>query len=417
MALNYKNIFKSNKTKLKSLWGFLNDDKALFSEFGTDIYMSDFVNNAIDRIATEVSKIEVVSIVERNSIVKRQNDDISRLFKFQPNPLQTTKDFLSCCEWLRRKNNNCFIYPQYIKVKGADGIEYKKYIALYPLNPTKVEFGIDDLGAIWEVKLSFKNGEEYVLPYNEIIHLRWRRGKNNIIGGGDDNAQIDNRDTLKSLNVLHQIMEGIPKSIEASLKIKGLYKAKSLIGTAKLKQEREDFEEHIKVSSSGIVATDLTGDFIPININPTKIDPEVFKFLKSIIREKYGISDAILDGDYNGEQHSAFYQSCIEDFIIEFEQAASAVLFSQREQDVGHRVKAYYSRIAYMNNSDKIQLATISTNTALMSKDELREMFGLVPVGGKEGSKFIQSLNFVEEGIAAQYQLKKEKGGNLKDET
>ena len=68
------------------------------------------------------------------------------------------------------------------------------------------------------------------------------------------------------------------------------------------------------------------------------------KFLKSVIQERYGVSAAILSGDYDGEQHAAFYQTTIEEFIIQFEQAVAACLFTTREQDVGHRVKCYYDK-------------------------------------------------------------------------
>ena len=73
----------------------LNDSQPVFESFGNDIYMSDIVNNCIDRIATEISKLTVKSVVDTGEIVKVQNDDLTRLFRFQPNPLQTTKDFLA----------------------------------------------------------------------------------------------------------------------------------------------------------------------------------------------------------------------------------------------------------------------------------------------------------------------------------
>ena len=99
------------------------DGQPIFTSFGKDIYLSDFVNNAIDRIASEISKIDIKSIVEKGDYLQIQNDEITRLFKFKPNPLQTTSDFLSNVEWLRRKNRNAFIYPQYEIIRLKDGRE------------------------------------------------------------------------------------------------------------------------------------------------------------------------------------------------------------------------------------------------------------------------------------------------------
>jgi hypothetical protein len=133
--VNYLKNIINQKQEEKTYYKILNDRQTIFNDFGNDVYLSDFVNNCIDRIATEISKIDIISVVERNNTVQQQNDDITRLFRFKPNPLQTTKDFLSCCEWLRRKDNNCFIYPQYTTVYTQDGTTYKKYIAFYPLKP------------------------------------------------------------------------------------------------------------------------------------------------------------------------------------------------------------------------------------------------------------------------------------------
>lgn len=399
------NIFTSKKTKLyRDLIKILGNQTAIFNDFGNDVYASDFVNNCIDRIATEISKINIMSVVDKKGRIQIENDDITRLFKYRPNPLQTTKDFLACCEWLRRKEHNCFIYPQYKYVEGSNGVLYKKYIAFYPLNPTKVEFGVDSNNE-WLIKFEFRGGENYILPYNEIIHLRWRRGKNTVVGGGDDNARSDTGDLLKSLNILDKVMQGLPKSIEASLKINGVFSAKTLMDAEKLGKARAEFEEHIHLSESGIVATDLSGEFQPTKMNPAKIDPVVLKFLKSIIRERFGISDEILSGKYDGDDHSAFYQNCIEEFIIEFEQASSSVLFSDREQIVGHRIKCYYNLVSYLSTKDKIELANIAKDTGNMTLNEVNDMLGMPPFEG--GDRRLQSLNYCSSEVVDKYQLEK----------
>ena len=407
-----KSILKNAKKKreLKIAMKYLNNNVAIFNSFGEDVYMSDFVNNCIDRIATEISKIDIKSIIEDDGRILVQNDDITRLLKYKPNPLQTTKDFLSCCEWLRRKDGNCFIYPQYKYVNGI-----KKYTALYPLNPSKIEIGISK-GNVWEIKFYFKDGSDFILPYSELIHLRWRRGKNTIIGGGDDNARNNTDDLLKSVETLDKVLQGLPKSIEASLKINGVYSAKAVIDSDKLKKEKERFEEHIFESKAGIVATDLAGEFVPIRMTPTQIDPTVLKFLKSIIRERYGISEAILSGDYDGENHSAFYQTCIEDFIIEFEQAASSCLFNDTQLYKGHRIKCYYSKVAYLNIDDKRKLAELAKDIGNITLNQINEMIGFLPFDG--GDRRVQSLNYVNVELIDEYQLKKagDKGGKQSEE-
>lgn len=402
-AFNYlKNVFPAGKRNIFASW--LTNSQPIFTSFGKDIYLSDFVNNAIDRVASEVAKIDIKSISQKGDIIRVQNDDITRLFRSKPNPLQTTSDFLSNVEWLRRKQRNAFIYPQYEIIKLNDGREFKRYLAFYPLKPMNIYIG-ESGGKVWEIKLCFEDGSDYVLPYADLIHLRWRRGANTTIGGGDDNGHPNDYDIIRTIDSLDKTIQGLPKSIEASLQIKGVYAAKTLADQKRLNDIREDFEKHITVSKSGMIATDLAGEFTPVRISPPEISDTALKFLKSVIQERYGVSAAILSGDYDGEQHGAFYQTAIEEFIVQFEQAMTAGLFTPREQDVGHKIKCYYSKVNYMSSKDKIELANIAKETGIMSLNQIAETFGLEPFEG--GDRRLQSLNYVNMELIDKYQLNK----------
>lgn len=406
----FKGIFPRGSDKKTIYYTWAHGGAPLFTSFGKDIYLSDFVNNAIERIAAEVAKIDIKSITQRENVLEIENDDLTRLFRFKPNPLQTTSDFLANAEWIRRKKNNVFIYPQYETILTADGREFKRYIALYPLNP--IDFYVGEVeGQAWEVRFNFEGGKSYTLPYKDLIHLKWRRGSNTIIGGGDDYGKPNEYSVIRTIDALDKTIQGLPKSIEASLQVKGVYAAKTLADQTKLNKTREDFEKHITVSKSGMIATDLAGEFTPVNIRAADIPDAALKFLKAVIEERYGVSAAILSGDYTGEQHSAFYQTAIEEFIVQFEQAMTAALFTPREQDVGHRIKCYYSKVNYMSTTDKMNLADLATKTGTLTLNQVNEMFGVSPYAG--GDVRLRSLNYIDASIANQYQL----GGiNDKDE-
>lgn len=408
--------FRGNSDK-RILTEVLSDSRAVFSSFGNDIYFSDFVNNCIDRIATEVSKIVVVSVMEKENSISRLNDDITRLFKYQPNPLQTTKDFLAACEWLRRKYMNSFIYPAYEIMKSASGQEYRRYTAFYPLNPVSAELGHFEDGR-WAIHFTWRDGSTNVLPYDSVIHMKWRRGVSMLMGGGNDFGAVDDASTLRSLKTLDELLQGLPKMIASSLNLNGVLSVKTVVEKAALEQAAKDFESRILKSDSGIVAVGLEGDYTPVNRNFPQVPETVLKFLKDIIRERYGVSEAILSGDYDGKQHAAFYQTCIEDFLIEFEQAFTERLFTQREKDVGHRIKCYYSRVAYMDAAEKRELAQLARDTGLMTINEMREIYGMSPLPNGEGDRRIQSLNYINALDADSYQanMKKKSAGD-EDET
>lgn len=404
MQFNFlKNLFakfRGNGEK-QMLTEILSDSRAVFSSFGNDIYFSDFVNNAIDRIAAEISKIEVVSVLEDENSISRMDDEITGLFKYQPNPLQSTKDFLSACEWLRRKNANAFIYPEY-EVKEYNGRKKKYYKAFYPLNPISAELGHYKDGR-WAIKFVWRDGSTNELPYDSIIHLKWRRGTSLLMGGGNDYGAVDDRNILSSLKTLDEVLQGLPKMIASSLNLNGVLTVKTIVEKAALENAAKDFEKRIYKSDSGIVAVGLEGDYKPINKAFPTVPDTVLKFLKDIIRERYGVSDAILSGDFDGKAHAAFFQTCIENFMIELEQAMTERIFSPREKDVGHRIKCYYSRVAYMDAAEKRELAQLARDTGLMTINEMRELYGMSPIEG--GNRRLQSLNYVNTELVDKYQL------------
>ena len=375
-----------------------------------NVYSSDAINNAIDRIATETSKVKIRSIVEKEGQITVQNDDISRLFRFHPNPLQTTSDFLSCLVWMRMRYNNVFVYPQFEWVTDTLGQKHKKFEAFWILKPLEFELGTDESGKVWQIQFTLSDGEEYIFPYEDIIHLKWRRGTNLFKGGGNDYGWPDTDDVTKSVSALSSTIEGLPKAIASSLQVKGVYNVKSLLDRTRMDEQRKNFEAHILDSNMGMIVTDLGGEFTPVNMTQPTIGEGLVKFMKSGITQRYGVSDAIADGDFTSEQHDAFYQQCIEPFMLDFEQEFSAKCFTKREQDIGHRVRGYIDHLRYMSVKEKQEMAKIAFNTAMMDINGVLDMFGLDPIEG--GDRRLQSLNYVNSNIVDQYQQDRVSGSS-----
>ena len=367
-----------------------------------DIYSSDAVNNPIDRIAREASKIKVRSIVEKDGKINFQNDDITRLFRFHPNPLQTTGDFMCALIWMELKYNNVFVYPQFNWVTDSLGQKHKKFEAFWILKPIDFEVGTDDSGRIWEIKFILTDGEEYILPYSDLIHLKWRRGTNLFKGGGNDLGYPENADLTKSVNALNASIEGLPKAIASSLQVKGVYNARTVLDAARQTEQQKNFEQHILDSKMGMIVTDLAGDFTPVSTSQPTIAADLVKFMRSGITQRFGVSDSIAEGDFSGDQYDAFFKTCIEPFMVDFEQEFSEKCFTRREQDIGHRVRGYVNTLRYMSINQKQEMAKIAFNTGLMDINGVLDMFGLDPIEG--GERRLQSLNYVNAQTVDQYQ-------------
>lgn len=368
----------------------------VFTSFGEDIYISDIVKQALHAIALETSKITLKSVIEKDiphQIVVQQ-DSITRLFKYKPNPLMTTQEFFYKVAWLRKKNLNAFIYPKYKIVGGR-----KEYVAFYPLNPTIVEFGY--INNELYINMHFENGEHYNLPYSEIIHLRDEFSFNNFLGGNSE-GNPENKEILKTVSIMDKAMQGLPKAISASLQVKGVYNVKTQIDADKLRNERKDFEKELNDSESGIVALGYAGEFTPMNISPQLIPSDILKWLDEKVLRNYGVSMAIITGDFTETQSSAFFQKCIEDFIIQAEQSFSSILYSLKQQDEGYKIKIYDRLVQHLSMETRLKIAELYVPTGYVDEDEARELIGFEPNGRK---RTVVSLNYIDIDIANAYQL------------
>lgn len=379
------------------------DDVPVFSQYGEDIYASDLVQNCIDVIATECSKLMPQHIrIDADGMQHRPTSSINRLFKVSPNPLMTTRDFLEKTIWLLYLNYNCFIYPTYDLYRDRNGVLRKNYTGFYPLNPTEVTFEQDRAGNLF-VRMLFKQGHEYVLNYTNLIHLRKKFSVNDVMGGGR-NGQPDNNALVSVLNTNSTIIEGLGKAVKSTLTVRGIVKTNTVLNDADQTKEREKFEAKMLATESGILPLDLKAEYIPINSTPTILDDEVLKFVESKIINWYGVSLPILTGDFTDDQYQAFYEKTLEPLLISLGQAFTKCLFSQRELDIGNEIIFYPKNMMYLSTKAKLDIIKITGEQGLLTNDQKLMLLGYPALGGEEGKMRTQSLNYIDTRLVAEYQ-------------
>jgi HK97 family phage portal protein len=396
-----KNIFVKENRNMQYA-KFLDGFAPIFSQFGRDIYASDVVQTCIDIIATECSKLQPKHIrTDNTGMMQNVNGTLNRLFKFAPNELMTTRDFIEKVVWLLFMNYNAFIYPTY-DVITSNGTVSKVYTGFYPLNPTRVDFLQDESGTLF-TRFLFTNGQDYTLPYSDVIHLRKKYSVNEIMGGGL-NGQPDNSAILKVLEINDTVLQGLGKAIKTSLSIRGIIKIQTMLDDAKQQAERKRFEENLKNSESGIVTLDLKNEYHDLKVDPKIIDKDTMQFLQDKILNYYGVSIPIFTGDYTDEQYQAFYEKVLEPIVIGLGQAFSKTIFSTRELDVGNEIIFYQKDMMYLSTTAKLNLLKTAGEQGLLSDNQKLAILGYPPITG--GDRRTISLNYIDVNLAANYQLK-----------
>lgn len=393
-------LFKKEAPTKTTYAEVLNGYAPIFSQYGNDVYAYDVVQQAISCIVSEMKKLRPEHIREVENDVTPVNGDIQRVLN-NPNPLMTTSDFLEKVTWQLFLNYNAFIIPTYD--------ESNKYNGFYPIQPSQVDF-IEDAGGRLFVKFRFNNGQEFTVNYSSVIHIKYRYSVNQYMGGNEA-GQPDNDALLKTLNINHQLLQGVAQAMKSSFAINGVIKYNTMLDDGKTEQALKELESKLKKSESGFLPLDLKAEFMPIKKEIQLVHPDTLKFIDEKILRHYGVSLAILTGDYTKEQYEAFYQKTLEPLIIAFSQAFTKVLFTDTERSYGNKIKFYPKDLIFMSVDQTIEMVTLLSNTGALYENEKRVAFGLRPLPELVGKRYM-SLNWVDVNIANQYQAANTGGGD-----
>lgn len=360
-----------------------------FSTLAEGTYNSKVARQVIDRIATHCAKLVPKHI--QGNITNNIKGDINFLLSNQPNPLMNTFDFIYRIISLLYTDCNAFVYI----AKDRTGF----ITGFYPVLATTYELlqGVDET---MYLQFDFVNGQTYIIPYLELIHLRLFYNRNDIFG-------MSNRVLQTDLNTADTVSQGIDKAIKTTSNLKGILQYEnSMLKNKDLVKTKDDFvKDFLNMDNEGgIAALDAKAKFQEVNLKPITLDNEQLKQVNYNIFDYFGISEKIVDNSFTEEEWNAFYEGIIEARAIQMSYAFTNKIFKRQSIKDGHRIVFTANRLQYSTLTNKISLIKEAGALGLLTKDEAREIIELPQLGGEEGSKILQSLNYVDNKIANQYQ-------------
>lgn len=395
------------KSPKKQKWAqMLNGYTPIFSQFGTNIYASDVVQQAVKCIVDEMKKLNPTHIRYNRNDPVPVSGTIQTLLN-DPNPVMTTSEFLEKITWLLLLNYNAFILPTYYIYTNKDGTQVRVYDGLYPLKPTFVEFIEDESNRLY-VKMRFENNFETTIPYSNLIHIKYNYSINEYMGG-DVSGQPDHKPVLDTLQLNQTLLEGVAKAMKASYAVNGVVKYNTMLDDGKTEAAMQELETKLRNSESGFLPLDLKSEFTPLERSTQLVDEATLKFIDEKILRNWGVPLSILTGDYTKEQYAAFYQKTLEPLIISISQAFTKKLFTRRERAFGNEIRLYPKDLIFMTVDQTLEMVNMLSNTGSIYENEKRVAFGLQPLPELEGKRYM-SLNWVDVDIANQYQMNNKTG-------
>lgn len=386
----------STNTSLKIVDGF----RAFFSSVSSDITLNDSVVICIDTIAKQCAKFEPRHYKNINGQKIFINGDINYLLSNQPNPIMTTYDFIYKIISLLYFQNNVFIFIDKDKQGFITGF--------YPVNYSNAEFLEDENGYLY-IKFWLLNGKSYTLPYDDLIHLR--RFYNN-----DDLLGSSNNILVPALQTQLTADEGIENAIKVSNSLRGILKFTQNLKQQDIEKNKKEFvESFIDNNESGIAAIDNKTDFKELNIKPITLDNNQLKHVNQRVLNYFNLNESIISGDFTSQQWNAFYETVLEPISIYLEQSFKMKIFTKNAIKDGNSISFSVNRVQYASVDEKVKLVKEIGPMGILTVDQCLTILDLPPIGGEEGKKRMQSLNYINGDIADFYQLNKMKGEKNND--
>lgn len=392
MGINFRGYFKSLFTNASQAVGrgfqslkMLNSYIPYFTNWDGNLYNQNIIRACIHAIASHAAKL--TPDVRFTGKPDSRLSELKFLLKTKPNEYMTRFDFVYKTVSMLYTTNNVFIYTRY---------ENNKIVGFYPVNYQQIEF-LEYKNEIY-AKFRFKNGSfEVIIPYSELIHIRRHYNEHDMFGS-------DQLEALRPiLEVVRASSESMINAVKSSSQLRGILKVVGNLKDESIEKKKKEFvDSYMSISGDGIGAIDGKYDFIPTKIEPIVINGNQQKLIFQHVCMHFGVSEAILSGNYKEDEYNAFYNSVLESLAMQLSLGFTVNIFTKKEINQGNGIALSADKMTFANNATKSAMCRDMVQLGIFSINECRKVFELEPI--KDGDKHIVSLNYVELSKANEYQ-------------
>ena len=364
----FEKIFRPDKAKkseeaLQKAEGFfreLNLYRPVFHDWHGEIYESELVRAAIDARARHISKLKA-------SIQGTAQPGLQKKLRLAPNQWMTWSKFLYRVSTILDIHNTAFIVP----VFDADMV----ITGYFPVLPTSCEI-VQYKEEPW-LRYKFSHGETAAVEMRKCAILTKFQYKDDFFGSS--NSALD--ETMDMISIQNQ---GVKEGVKNSATYRFIAQVNNFSKTTDLANERKRFsEENLskEAQSGGILLFPNTYSNIKqVESKPYTVDPEQKKLIENNVEEYFGVNEKVMRNEANGDELDAFFNGAIEPFAVQFSEAMTMAIFSERERAQGSYFIANANRLQYMSVSAKVQMAKELGDRGAILIDEIRDLFNYPPL-------------------------------------
>jgi hypothetical protein len=349
---------KNARATFKTLTAY----RPAFTTWRGAIYESDLVRAAIDARARHISKLKV-------EIHGAAKPGLQAKLRQGPNQWQTWSQFLYRVSTIldASERSTCIIVPV------LD--EYLVTTGYFPVLPSKCEV-VDFKGEPW-LRYNFTHGQTAATPMKDCAVLTKYQYKNDFFGDG--NGALD-----ETMKLVHIQNEGIEEAVKNSAHIRFIGQVNNFTMAEDLKKEQSRFsqENFMNNDSPLLLFPNTYSNIKQVDSHPYTVDAAQMELIKTNVSNYFGVNERVMQNLAAGDELDAFFNGAIEPFAIQFSEAMTKAIFTERERAQGSYLIANANRLQYMSTAAKVQMAKELLDRGVMTINEARELFNYADMEG-----------------------------------
>ena len=352
---------------------------------------SDIIGAIANCIATNIAKLTPQLIRKKDSDQVDRNDYLSKILTLRWSPEYTPFDALykMASDLVYKSNAFAVIFYEedFSRVKSIVPITTKSH-RIFEYN------GNIFFKFTWEY-----DGNEYVVPYQSVIHLKARLDKKRFLGTPPD-QQVKN-----TLELLDCTGESLRNAVKNSAGLRGYLKYNNLSDEEELQAKVKEFQAAYMQASNegGLAGLDTTMEFVPLDQKPVNIPTLQSQFLRENLYRYYNVNDHILMSQFTEAEWNAFYESVIEPIAIQLSLEFTYKILTERQRGFGNTIIFTANRLQYATLQTRLQIARDGFDRGAITINEYREFIYLGPI--EDGDVRMVSLNYVKADEQSIYQI------------
>ena len=332
-----------------------------FSTWGGELYESALVRSAIDARARHISKLKV-------EIQGAARPTLQTKLRLKPNNWQTWSQFLYRTSTILDLHGTAVVVPVMDELMNPVGY--------YTVLPTKCE--IVEFEGVPYMRYEFSGGLKAALPLEECAILTKFQYKSDFFG--ETNSALS-----PTMKMIHMDNQAVEEAVKNGATYRFMAKVGNFTKVEDLKKERQRFNESAFRSedSSGILLFPNTyNDIRQIEQSSYTVPEAELNEIRTNVYNYFAVNEDVLQSKAFGDSWSAFYESVVEPFAIQFSETMTQAMFSDKERAMGSLLMASSNRLQYMTTQEKLNVSAQMADRGILSFNEIREIWNLPPIEG-----------------------------------